>query len=200
MFRWNCREQKKCAASAGNMRIRLWELFDYLSREYKLKLLCEKSREQIVNKDFSIWTRASTICCLCSLCTWANFHLIQPDKCAILCPHSLQELFSKNIYSFLYFSHHFAALFSAVENGHLEKARTILESTDVDVNRYSEFYPLSMTATAINFTKTPFYYYFRGLAQLEQWWFIGIGCGSFEQQSISYQNATAKWRHRRNQM
>lgn len=29
----------------------------------------------------------------------------------------------------------FAALFSAVENGHLDKARTILESTDVDVNR-----------------------------------------------------------------
>lgn len=28
----------------------------------------------------------------------------------------------------------FAALFSAVEHGHLEKARTILESTDVDVN------------------------------------------------------------------
>lgn len=27
-----------------------------------------------------------------------------------------------------------SALFSAVENGHLEKARTILESTDVDVN------------------------------------------------------------------
>lgn len=27
------------------------------------------------------------------------------------------------------------ALFSAVENGHLEKARTILESTDVDINR-----------------------------------------------------------------
>lgn len=28
-----------------------------------------------------------------------------------------------------------AALFSAVENGHMEKARTILESTDVDINR-----------------------------------------------------------------
>jgi hypothetical protein len=28
-----------------------------------------------------------------------------------------------------------SALFSAVEHGHLEKARTILESTDVDVNR-----------------------------------------------------------------
>lgn len=28
------------------------------------------------------------------------------------------------------------ALFMAVEHGHLEKARTILESTDVDVNRY----------------------------------------------------------------
>lgn len=28
----------------------------------------------------------------------------------------------------------FTALFSAVEHGHLEKARTILESTDVDVN------------------------------------------------------------------
>lgn len=27
-----------------------------------------------------------------------------------------------------------SALFSAVEHGHLEKARTILESTDVDVN------------------------------------------------------------------
>lgn len=51
------------------------------------------------------------------------------------------------------FSSHFAALFSAVENGHLEKARTILESTDVDVNRYSEFYPL---LTAINFAKTFF--------------------------------------------
>lgn len=30
----------------------------------------------------------------------------------------------------------FPALFAAVEHGHLEKARTILESTDVDVNRY----------------------------------------------------------------
>ncbi|XP_055322319.1 uncharacterized protein LOC129578170 isoform X4 [Sitodiplosis mosellana] len=29
---------------------------------------------------------------------------------------------------------HLQALFSAVENGHLEKARTILESTDVDIN------------------------------------------------------------------
>lgn len=28
----------------------------------------------------------------------------------------------------------FAALFSAVEHGHLEKARTILESSDVNVN------------------------------------------------------------------
>lgn len=27
------------------------------------------------------------------------------------------------------------ALFAAVEHGHLDKARTILESTDVDVNR-----------------------------------------------------------------
>ncbi|KAJ8986128.1 hypothetical protein NQ317_005598 [Molorchus minor] len=32
------------------------------------------------------------------------------------------------------FSIFFAALFAAVEHGHLEKARTILESTDVDVN------------------------------------------------------------------
>jgi len=29
----------------------------------------------------------------------------------------------------------FAALFAAVEHGHVDKARTILESTDVDVNR-----------------------------------------------------------------
>lgn len=28
-----------------------------------------------------------------------------------------------------------SALFAAVEHGHLDKARTILESTDVDVNR-----------------------------------------------------------------
>lgn len=28
-----------------------------------------------------------------------------------------------------------SALFGAVEHGHLDKARTILESTDVDVNR-----------------------------------------------------------------
>lgn len=33
------------------------------------------------------------------------------------------------------FFFHRIALFSAVENGHLEKARTILESTDVDINR-----------------------------------------------------------------
>lgn len=36
---------------------------------------------------------------------------------------------------FLYPIHCVSALFSAVENGHLEKARTILESTDVDINR-----------------------------------------------------------------
>lgn len=29
----------------------------------------------------------------------------------------------------------FLALFAAVEHGHLDKARTILESTDVDINR-----------------------------------------------------------------
>lgn len=29
----------------------------------------------------------------------------------------------------------FTALFAAVEHGHIDKARTILESTDVDVNR-----------------------------------------------------------------
>lgn len=29
----------------------------------------------------------------------------------------------------------FSALFAAIEHGHLEKVRTILESTDVDVNR-----------------------------------------------------------------
>jgi len=29
----------------------------------------------------------------------------------------------------------FLALFAAVEHGHVDKARTILESTDVDVNR-----------------------------------------------------------------
>lgn len=33
-------------------------------------------------------------------------------------------------------SYFVAALFAAIEHGHLEKARTILESTDVDVNRY----------------------------------------------------------------
>lgn len=37
--------------------------------------------------------------------------------------------------SLLVFFFHRIALFSAVENGHLEKARTILESTDVDINR-----------------------------------------------------------------
>lgn len=35
----------------------------------------------------------------------------------------------------------FSALFAAVEHGHLDKARTILESTDVDVNRWvSEYF------------------------------------------------------------
>lgn len=33
-----------------------------------------------------------------------------------------------------FFSSSSSALFSAVEHGHLEKARTILESTDVNVN------------------------------------------------------------------
>lgn len=33
------------------------------------------------------------------------------------------------------FLFYFSALFVAVEHGHLDKARTILESTDVDVNR-----------------------------------------------------------------
>lgn len=36
------------------------------------------------------------------------------------------------------------ALFAAVENGHLDKARTILESTDVDVNRYVRCSGLSL--------------------------------------------------------
>ncbi|CAG2065536.1 unnamed protein product, partial [Timema podura] len=31
---------------------------------------------------------------------------------------------------------HLHALFAAVEHGHVDRARTILESTDVDVNRY----------------------------------------------------------------
>lgn len=39
-------------------------------------------------------------------------------------------IINENRYSF-----HFSALFSAVEHGRLDKARTILESTDVDVNR-----------------------------------------------------------------
>jgi hypothetical protein len=33
------------------------------------------------------------------------------------------------------FPFYFTALFAAVEHGHLEKVRTIIESTDVDVNR-----------------------------------------------------------------
>lgn len=32
------------------------------------------------------------------------------------------------------------ALFAAVEHGHLDKARSILESTDVDVNRWVYLY------------------------------------------------------------
>lgn len=35
----------------------------------------------------------------------------------------------------LIFLNFISALFAAVEHGHLEKARTILESTDVEVNR-----------------------------------------------------------------
>jgi len=34
----------------------------------------------------------------------------------------------------------FLALFAAVEHGHVDKARTILESTDVDVNRWARIY------------------------------------------------------------
>lgn len=99
--------------------------------------------------------------CLCALCTLhrGKLHFISVrQKCTILCR---THCYFPNIYFYIFFlcscfSTYFPALFSAVENGHLEKARTILESTDVDVNRYSEFYPSSLAATAINLTKTDF--------------------------------------------
>lgn len=40
------------------------------------------------------------------------------------------------------------ALFSAVEHGHLDKARTILESTDVDVNRFVTL-PIALKLTPL---------------------------------------------------
>lgn len=44
------------------------------------------------------------------------------------------KLFRISLFSYSY-NFFVAALFDAVQHGHLEKARTILESTDVDVNR-----------------------------------------------------------------
>lgn len=46
----------------------------------------------------------------------------------------IKKLNLGNLIINFYFVFVISALFSAVEHGHLEKARTILESTDVDVN------------------------------------------------------------------
>jgi len=58
------------------------------------------------------------------------FWCMGQQKCTEGVPNANYETHvSKRLFVF------FAALFAAVEHGHVDKARTILESTDVDVNR-----------------------------------------------------------------
>ncbi|VEN51534.1 unnamed protein product, partial [Callosobruchus maculatus] len=45
------------------------------------------------------------------------------------------KLLQQRLEKFARLNTHLPALFDAVQHGHMEKARTILESTDVDVNR-----------------------------------------------------------------
>ena len=73
-----------------------------------------------------------------------------------------------------------AALFSAVEHGNLEKARNILESTDVDVNRYDIEYPVFFKY--YSFMILTYVFVHNLCTQCKQWWLVGRGRSSAEQQ------------------